>query len=98
METLADLSLRPDDLEEARKKVAIIANKVLPIDSIANAPFHWMCIHNLLGERIPMDRVPAISGAKAVVAKDGSKGMFIDIQPENEAVLRGAADSSTRTT
>ncbi|MCH7688030.1 MAG: hypothetical protein IH899_15355, partial [Planctomycetes bacterium] len=47
-----------------------------------------MCIHNLLGENVPMGRVPAVCGAKPVVAKDGSKGMFIDIQPENEAVLR----------
>jgi hypothetical protein len=88
METLADLSLSQDNVEGARKKVAEIANKVFPIDSIANAHFHPMCVHNLLGERVPMDRVPAVGGARPVFAKDGSKGFFIDIQPENEAVLR----------
>jgi hypothetical protein len=34
METLADLSLRLDDLDGTRKKVAVIVNKVYSIDSI----------------------------------------------------------------
>ena len=88
METLADLSLKPDDLEGARTKVAEIANKVFPIDSIANAHYHQMCIHNLLGYYIPMDRRPAVAGARPVTAKDGTKGLLIDLQPENEAVMR----------
>jgi hypothetical protein len=88
METLADLSLKPDDLLGAKKKVAEIANKVFPIDSIANAHYQPMCIHNLLGDRVPMDRVPAVAGARPVTAKDGTKGLFIDLQPENEAVMR----------
>jgi len=50
METLADLSLKAHDLEGAKKKVAEVANKVLLIDSIANADYRSMCIHNLLGE------------------------------------------------
>ena len=81
METLADLSLKPDDLEGARTKVAEIANKVFPIDSIANAHYHQMCIHNLLGYYIPMDRRPAVAGARPVTAKDGTKGLLIDLQP-----------------
>lgn len=88
METLADLSLKLDDLERAKKKVADIASKVFPTDSIANADYRTMCIHNLLGEHVPMQRIPAIVGAQSVVAKDGSKGSFIEVQPENEAVLR----------
>src|SRR5260370_38117668 len=86
METLADLSLSSDDLDGARRKVAIIANKVLPIDSIANADYYSMCIHNLLGEHVPMDRRPAVMGAKTVTASDGTKGLIIDIQPWTEAV------------
>lgn len=88
METLADLSLKPDDLPAAQKKVADIANKVFPRQSIANEHYHTMCLHNLLGERVPMTRRPAVSGAKPVVATDGSKGMVIDVQPEHDAVLR----------
>ncbi len=88
METLADLSLKPNDLPAAQKKVADIARKVFPIDSIANAHYHTMCVHNLLGDHVPMSRIPAVAGAKPVVAADGSKGVFIDVQSENEAVLR----------
>jgi hypothetical protein len=88
METLADLSLTPDDLDRAKRKVAEIADKVLPIDSIANADCYSMCVHNLLGEHVAMDRKPAVFGARPVTANDGAKGLFIDIQPENEAVLR----------
>jgi hypothetical protein len=87
-ETLADLSLNPHDIHAARKKVGDIADKVLPVHSKANLPYHALCVHNLLGEHIPMNRVPVVGGAKTVTAKDGSKGMFIDVQPENEAVLR----------
>lgn len=88
METLADLSSKLDDLDDAKKKVAEIADKVFPNDSIANAHFHPLCIHNLLGGRIPMGRVPVVGGARPVVAKDGSKGVVIDVQPESQAVLR----------
>ena len=35
-----------------------------------------------------MDRRPAVAGGKLVTAKDGSKGVFIDIQSESEAVHR----------
>jgi hypothetical protein len=88
METLADLSLEPDDLENARKKVAKIAAKVFPIDSIANAHHQPMCVHNLLGDYVPMKRKPAVEGARPVTAKDGTKGLIIDLQAENEAVMR----------
>jgi len=88
METLADLSLKPDDLDGAKKKVAQIADKVFPINSIANAHCQTMCVHNLLGDAVPMTRVPAVAGGRPVMAKDGSKGIVIDIQPENEAVMR----------
>ena len=35
-----------------------------------------------------MDRKPAVIGARSVTAADGSKGIVIDLQPENEAVMR----------
>lgn len=88
METLADLSSNAHDVDAARKKVRYIADKVLPIHSKANLHYHALCVHNLLGEHIPMDRVPVVGGAREVTAKDGSKGVFIDVQPENDAVLR----------
>jgi hypothetical protein len=88
MEILADLSLKPDDLSTAQKKVADIANKVIPLHSIANAHYQTMCVHNLLGDAVPMTRRPAITGGRKVIASDGSHGFVIDVQSENEAVLR----------
>jgi hypothetical protein len=88
METLADLSLKPDDLDGAKKRVAHIADKVFPINSIANTHCQTMCVHNLLGDVVPMTRVPAVVSGRPVTAKDVSKGIFIDIQPEKEAVMR----------
>src|SRR5579885_2006096 len=69
-EALADLSLQADDLEATKRKVAEIAGKLLPIDSIANAHFQPMCVHNLLGDPIPMDRRPAVAGGRAVTGDD----------------------------
>lgn len=87
MEILADLSLEPDDLGGARAKVTELARKVLPTDSFSNLHYHHLCIANLLGHQISMDRRPVVAG-KRVAAKDGSKGIFIDVPPEEEAVLR----------
>ena len=88
METLADLSLRADDISAAQAEVAKIANKVFPTDSIANVHYHTMCVQNLLGDQVPMTRRPAVSGARPVVASDGSKGLVIDVQSETDAVRR----------
>lgn len=87
-ETLADLSLNPNDLASSKKKVAEVANKVFPSSSIANEHYYTMCKHNLLGDCVPMERRPAITGSKHVVAADGSKGVVIDKQREYEAVSR----------
>src|SRR5437762_685599 len=76
LETLADLS-KSDDFETTRKKVAGIANKLLPIDSITNGDYRSLCIHNLLRRDIPMGRKPVVLGAQQVTASDGSKGMVI---------------------
>lgn len=88
MEILADLSLKPNDLEASKTKVRVLAHKALPINSISNCHYHSLCVHNLLGEAIPMDRLPVVGRGKSVETKDGQQGMFIDMQPENEAVLR----------
>jgi hypothetical protein len=87
-ETLADLSLKPDNLDDAKKVVARMADKVYPIDSIANADWLTMCVTSLLGHRVPMNRTPVVLGGRPVTADDGSKGVVLDLQPENDAVMR----------
>ncbi|MEX1015305.1 MAG: hypothetical protein WDZ31_01065 [Phycisphaeraceae bacterium] len=91
MEILADLSLDPEDLEGSKVKVAEVARKVLPPDSFANLDYRSLCIADLLGGEIEMSRRPVVGGARAVVSKDGRQGVHIDVQPENEAVLRWRA-------
>ena len=88
VEILADLSLDPSDLDGASAKVASLATKILPIDSVNVPHYRTLCIGNLSGHHVPMDRRPVVCGAKTVVTKDGEKGMLIDIMPENEAILR----------
>ena len=88
LEILADLSLESDDPEVCRAKVANLSRRVMPSHSKYNVHYWTMCVADLLGEHVPMDRVPVIGGAKTVVTEDGSKGVFTGVQPENEAVLR----------
>ncbi|MCH8824570.1 MAG: hypothetical protein IH984_13800 [Planctomycetes bacterium] len=95
-EILADLALIKDDPDASKKKVAELANKVMPSDSITNIHYQPICIHNLLGIKINMDRRPLVGGAREVISKDGKKGNFIPVQPENEAVLRWRAGEITQ--
>ena len=90
-EILADLSLVNDDPDASKTKVAELARKVMPSDSITNIHYQPICIQNLLGIDIKMDRRPMVGGAREVITKDGKKGIFIPVQPENEAVLRWRA-------
>src|SRR5438552_503534 len=55
-ETLADLSLKPDNPADAKLVVARMADKVYPFDSIANADWRTMCAASLLGHHVPMSR------------------------------------------
>lgn len=72
METLADLSLKPDDLDGAKKKVAQIADKVFPINSIANAHCQTMCVHNLLGDDVGVVRVNEEADASGFAGMQGT--------------------------
>lgn len=87
-EILADLSLNTSDLKTSKTKVAEVARKVMPSDGITNIHFHPICIQNLLGIEVEMDRRPLVGGGRDVISKDGKKGVFLDVQPENQAVLR----------
>lgn len=87
-EILADLSLDADDLDASKKRVVEVSRKVLPIDSMTNIHYHTLCVGNLLGNEVEMERRPLVGGAKTVVSADGRQGVFVDVQPENQAVLR----------
>ena len=88
-ETLADMKFKKGDIEDARKRVAVLAKKIFPMSAIVNTDYRSLCLHNLMGEFVPMkSRTPVVCGAKQAMASDGSVGLFIDVQPENEAILQ----------
>lgn len=86
-EILGDLSLNRDDLGGSQTLVAQLANKLFPADCFVTTDLRTLCVQDLLGNRIPQDHVP-VAPATRVRAADGSKGAFIDIQPEDDALLR----------
>src|SRR2546421_2508066 len=91
MEILADLRLDEMTLAEAQAVVAMLARKVLPFDAFKNAEYQWLCLADLLGGRIKMDRRPVVAGGQNVVTKDGRAGVHFGIQPEHEALMRWRA-------
>lgn len=58
------------------------------MDAITNVHFQPLCIADLLGGKIKMDRRPIVGGGQQVTSADGRKGFVVGVQPENEAVLR----------
>lgn len=87
-EVLADLSLDPSNLDASKAKVADVARKVLPVDSVVNVHYGWLCICDLLGGRVEMGRRPIVTGGQPIISKSGEKWMSIGVQPEDQAVLR----------
>ncbi len=87
-ETLADLSLDPNDLEGSRAKVKTIAKKVFPTDAFANVDFRTACLYDLLTGQMEMARRAIVGGGKVIETTDGEKGIFLGASPEDDAVLR----------
>ncbi len=88
LEILADLKKPGIDPAQAQDAVRKLARKIQPVDGIVNLHYRGLCISDLLGGNLAMDRRPVVGGARRVRAADGSIGAFIDVQPENEALIR----------
>ena len=88
MEILADVALDVNDIDTSRQRVAQLARKLLPPGSFSNIPFRWLCTCELLGTTIPMNRTPVVSGGQPVTTASGERGLYVGVQPENEALLR----------
>ena len=88
METLADLSLKRDDVEAAKQEVMVISSKLFPRSSSESVDYRTLCIGNLLGTSVPMNRRPLVSGGVPVTASDGSRGVFFGVSPGADAVSR----------
>lgn len=87
-EILADTQLDRNDMDRCRTLVANLARKVIPTDAITNLDYRTLCIADLMGGKIKMDRRPIVGGGQSVTTTEGRTGAFVGVQPENEAVLR----------
>lgn len=90
LEILADLVKPKISSQDSRRLVESLAGKVPAMDGYVNAHAQGICLANLLGEEIRMDRRPIVTGARTVVSEDGSRGLFLDVQPEMDALRRWA--------
>ena len=87
VEILGDLKKHPD-VEESRKEVEMLANKVVPACSTVNADFRFLIRGELVGHRVEMSGVPAISGARQLSDAEGQKGLIFRESAEHKALLR----------
>jgi hypothetical protein len=88
LEILADLKKPKLGPEQARASVRKLAGKLHPVDGKVTVDHRVLCVADLLGGKIKMDRRPIVAGARRVVAGDGTVGAFLDLQPEDEALMR----------
>jgi hypothetical protein len=87
VEILGDLKKRLD-VEESRKEVEMLANKIVPACSTVNADFRFLIRGELAGHRVEMSGVPAISGARQLSDEEGKKGFIFEESAEHKALLR----------
>lgn len=88
LEILADLKKPGIERECAQDDVQQLASKIQPVDGIVNLDYRTLCISDLLGGNLLLDRTPVVGGGRRLRAEDGSLIDVLDVQPENEALIR----------
>ena len=88
VEILGDLKKISGDVEASKKEIRKTAPKISGFQSTFSANFRFLLYANLLGNTVESDYRPIMLGGETVVAKDGSKGIFFDEQPEYKALRR----------
>jgi hypothetical protein len=87
VETLADLNKQMHAGRTPEQLVGNIADKTPVIGSELNIPHRTLCLHDLLGERVRMKRLPVVGRGRSVKTGD-RMGMIIEQPPEMEAFER----------
>ena len=90
MEILADLKLKKTGKTEY-EKVKIIANKILNMDMVINAHYLHMLYNSVGGYEPVLDGRPNLPGGRAVVDKNGNKGVVFEPSEEEIALNRWRA-------
>lgn len=96
-EILADLSLDGKNVEP-KERVVMLAKKISFHHACGSMHFRRLCVQDLLGNRIPMDRRPIVDAttAQRITTEDGKIGLIRDVQPENEALLRWGSSNFSK--
>jgi len=92
LEILADLKHPQSTPEEARIAVSKLARKLQPIDGKVNVDYRSLCISNLLGGKVAMDRRPIVGEGQRVNLPGGKHGYFMGPQPEKMALDRWSCE------
>lgn len=87
VETLADLEKEVRDGRTPEEVVGNLASKTPALGAHVNIPHNELCISNLLGQRVAMDRVPVIHGGRFFTS-EGRRGFSFGPPPEFEAFQR----------
>jgi hypothetical protein len=87
IEILADLK-KHSDLNESRREVQSLANKIVPACSNVNAEFRFLIRGELAGHEVRMAGVPIITGARQISNPEGKKGFIFEESAEHKALLR----------
>ncbi len=87
VETLADLRKKMRDGRTPEQVVGNIANKMPELGTALNVHHHALCVSDLMGLRVRMERYPVVGGARSVTTGNGL-GIVIERPPEMEAFER----------
>lgn len=88
-EILSDIKKTPKRRMIPREEVTWLAKKILSADAMVSVHYQEACISSLFGAEPPEGRIP-VTGGHEVTAPDGTKGFFLDEQPEREMLRNWA--------
>lgn len=95
-EIIGDLAREVDEGAPTDDKVAELATKFGGSGPAATWDYRTLCIQSLDGNDVPMDgRIPAKTAMPVPDPESGGYGLFVDLAPENHALLRWARGQFT---
>lgn len=95
-EIVGDLAREVEEVASADEKVAELAAKFGGSGPATTWDYRTMCLGSLSGRDVPMDgRIPARMAVPVPDPDGEGHGMFIDLAPENHALLRWARGQFT---
>ena len=87
VEILGDLK-KHSDPKAGQNEVRILANKLMPANSVVNTNFRLLIEGELSGHKFPMDGRPVLTGGKNMTGPDGKNGIIFEQSAEADALLR----------